>query len=149
MPVLLENKKARFDYEVLKTFEAGLELRGWEVKSIRGKMASLAGARAIVRGGEVYIVGLDIRPSQANNLPANYEEGRVVRLLLSKKEISELHGKLAQKGLTLVPIRLYTKGKRIKAQIALVKGKKKFEKRDKIKERESKRKIERTIKNMA
>ncbi len=146
MPVLLENKKVRFDYEILQTMEAGLELRGWEVKSIRSKWGSLAGAHAIVRGGEVYIVGFDIQPHQTKNLPANYEEGRVIRLLLSKKEISELQGKLAQKGLTLVPIRLYTKGRKIKIQIAIAKGKKKFEKREKIKERESKRKIERTIK---
>jgi len=98
MPVLLENKKARFDYEILKTFEAGLELRGWEVKSIRGKRGSLAGAHAIIRGGEIYIVGFDIQPHQAKNLPANYEEGRTIRLLLSKKEIRRTSREIGAKG---------------------------------------------------
>lgn len=148
MTILAENKKAYFDYEVLEKFEAGMKLLGWEVKAIKGKKASLAGARAIIRAGEIFLVGLDIAPYQPNNPPQNYEEQRTIKLLLSKKEINRAEGKISQKGLTLVPLKLYTKSGKIKAEIALVKGKKQFEKREKIKSREDKRKIDRLMKTM-
>ncbi len=146
MAILAENKKAYFDYEILERFEAGMKLLGWEVKAIKGKKTSLAGARAIIRAGEIFLVGLDIAPYQPNNPPQNYEEQRTIKLLLSKKEINRAEGKISQKGLTLVPLKLYTKSGKIKAEVALVKGKKQFEKREKIKERETKRKIGRIIK---
>jgi SsrA-binding protein len=146
MTILTENKKAYFDYEVLEKFEAGMKLLGWEVKAIKSKKTSLAGARAIIRAGEIFLVGLDIAPYQPNNPPQNYEERRTIKLLLSKKEINRAEGKISQKGLTLVPLKLYTKSGKIKAEIALVKGKKQFEKREKIKSREDKRKIDRLMK---
>lgn len=146
MSVLLENKKAYFDYEILEALEAGLELRGWEVKSLKNKRGNLAGSRAIIRGGEIFLVGLDIPPYQPENMPKDFEKERTVKLLLQKKEINLLEGKLRQKGLTMVPIKLYTKSGRIKIELALVKGKKKFEKRESIKKREAKREIERMIK---
>ncbi len=146
MKILLDNKKARFDYEILETFEAGLELRGWEVKSLKNKRGSLSGAHAIIRGGEIYIVGFNIPPYQAKNLPANYEEDRTLRLLLRKKEIKYLTGKLAQKRLTLTPIMVYIKGNKVKIKIGLAKGKRKYEKREKLKQKESKRRIERVLK---
>ncbi len=146
MKILLNNKKAKYDYEILETFEAGLELLGWEVKSLKNKRGSLSGAHAIIRGGEVYIVGFNIPPYQAKNLPANYEEDRTVRLLLRKKEIKYLTGKLAQKRLTLTPIMVYTKGNKVKMKIGLAKGKRKYEKREKLKQKESKRRIERELK---
>lgn len=146
MANLIENKKAKFDYEILETLEAGLELRGFEVKSLRNKRGLLAGARVIVRGGEAFVLGMEIPPYQAGNTPAEYDPQRTRRLLLKKFEINYLAGKTEQKGLTIVPIRVYTKRRKIKMEIALVRGKKKYDKRQKIKERESKRKIERTLK---
>lgn len=146
MSILAENRKVRFDYEILDAFEAGLELKGWEVKSLRNKRGSLAGAHAIIRGGEAYLVGMQIPPYQAKNIPKDYEEDRTLKLLLNKKEINHLEGKLSQKSLTIVPIKLYTKGNKIKIEIGLAKGKKKADKREKIKERETKRKIEREMK---
>lgn len=145
MPVLLENKKAYFDYEILEKFEAGLALTGYEVKSLRNKRGSLQGSRVIIRGGEAFSVGFEIPPYQAKNLPKNFEEQRTIKLLLSKKEIEYLNGKLSQKGLTIIPLKVYTKGRKIKMEIGLARGKKKFDKREKIKERETKRKIERIL----
>lgn len=146
MSVLLENRKVFFDYEVLETFEAGLELLGWEVKSLKNKRGNVAGSRAIIRGGEIFLVGLDIPPYQPSNMPKEFEKERTIKLLLKKKEINHLEGKLSQKGLTIVPLKLYTKNGKIKTDLALVKGKKKFEKRESIKKREAKREIDRTIK---
>ncbi|MBU1159612.1 SsrA-binding protein SmpB [Patescibacteria group bacterium] len=146
MTVLLDNKKARFDYEILETFEAGLILKGWEVKSLKNKQGSLAGSRVLIRGNEAFLVGLDIQPYQPNNMPNNYEEKRTLKLLLNKKEIKYLDGKLTQKGLTIVPLKCYTKNNQIKAEIALVQGKKKFDKREKIKKRDTERDIAREFK---
>jgi len=146
MPVLLENKKARFDYEILETFEAGLSLKGWEVKSLKNKRGSMIGSRVLVRGNEAFLVGFDIPPYQPNNMPSNYEEQRTLKLLLTKKEIKYLSGKLSQKGLTIVPLKCYTKNNLIKVEIALVKGKKKFDKREKIKKRDTERDIAREFK---
>lgn len=146
MKVFLNNKKAKYDYEILDTLDAGLELRGYEVKSIKNKRGSLAGAHAIIRGGEIFAVGFDIPSYQPKNLPPNFEEERTIRLLLNKKEIRYLEGKLAQKGLTLVPIMVYTQNGKLKMKIGLAKGKKKYEKREKLKQREAKRKIERVMK---
>lgn len=87
MPILLENKKARFDYEILEKAEAGLELLGWEVKSLKNKKGALTGARAMIRGGEAFLVGLNIEPYQAKNMTNGAEEGsRTIKLLLTKKE---------------------------------------------------------------
>lgn len=146
MSTLLENKKIYFDYEILEKFEAGVELRGWEVKSLKNKRGNLAGSRVIVRGGEVYAVGIDIPLYQPANIPKEAETQRTIKLLLRKKEIDYLEGKSKQKGLTIVPLKIYTKGRRIKIEIALVKGKKKFEKREKIKKRETNRDIGRLMK---
>jgi len=145
MPQLAYNKKVAFDYEVLEKFEAGLELQGWEVKSIKNKSVSLVGSQIIIRGNEAFAVGINISPYQASNLPKEIEQQRTIKLLLSKKEIKYLAGKIQQKGLTIVPLSLYTKGKNIKIEIVLVKGKKKFDKRETIKERESKVKIGRIM----
>lgn len=146
MQVLAENKKAFFDYEILEKFEAGMQLRGWEVKALKNKKGNLAGARALIRGEEFFLVGMSIEPYQPNNLPANYEEQRTIKLLLRKKQIKYLEGRTGQKGLTIVPLKLYNINNKVKVEIGLVKGKKQFEKREKIKERETKRKIERVFK---
>ncbi len=146
MQPLLENKKVYFNYEILENFEAGLVLIGIEVKSLKNKHGNIAGARVIIRGEETYIVGMDIPPYQPNNTPKDYERERTRKLLLKKKEISYLTGKANEKGLTIVPTKVYTSGGRIKIEIAVVRGKKKFEKREKIKKRDISREIRRSIK---
>jgi SsrA-binding protein len=143
---LLENKKAYFDYEILEKFEAGLELVGWEVKSLKNGRGSLIGAHVIIRGGEAFVVGLDVVPYQAKNMPTDAEEKRTIKVLLNKKEIKYLEGKTQQKGLTLVPIKLYNKASKIKMEIGLVKGKKAHDKRENIKKRETDRTLRRIIK---
>lgn len=146
MSSLIDNKRVRFDFEILKEFEAGIELLGIEVKAIRAKRASLAGARVLVRGGEAFLVGATIQPYQSENTPDTYEPDRVRRLLLSKKELSELAGADVAKGLTLVPISLYNKQRRLKLSFGLARGKKQKDKRETIKERETKITIERSMK---
>lgn len=143
---LVENKKVRFDYELMKEFEAGIELLGTEVKAVRNKRGSLAGARVLVRGNEAYLVGASIPAYQPENVSDDYDPERVRRLLLSKKELSELAGADVAKGLTIVPISLYNKGRKLKLSFALARGKKKQDKRETIKEREAKISAERAMK---
>lgn len=143
---LSENKKAYFDYEILEVFEAGIELRGFEVKAIKSGRANLAGVFALIRGGEAWLVNLDVPPYQPKNTPSDYESARTRRLLLKKSEIKYLAGKLQAERLTLLPLKLYTKGGRIKILLGLGRGKRKYEKRAKIQKREIQREIRRTLK---
>jgi SsrA-binding protein len=149
MTHLTENKKAYFDYEILETFEAGLVLAGHEVKSIKTGRAKLQGAHALIRAGEAYIVGMHVSPYQQANTPDGYDPDRTRKLLLTKKEIQYLVGKTAEKSLTLVPLQVYTTHGLVKLRIGLGRGKKKADKRQTIKTRESQRKIERTLKGDA
>ena len=142
-----ENKKTKFNYEILESFEAGIELIGIEVKSVRSGKASLDGAHVLVRGGEAFLVGATIAPYQPNNTPKDYSPMRNRRLLLTQKELSRLGGEEKTKGLTIVPLSIYNKGRKIKVAIAVVRGKKKFDKRESIKKRETDREIRRTLKN--
>ena len=144
--VLLEHKKARLNYELLETYEAGIELLGFEVKSLRGKRGSLEGAHVIVRGGEVFLVGATIPPYQPNNTPKDYEPARGRRLLLTRKEIERLAEQGDKKGLTIIPLSIYNKGRKIKVSLGVGVGKKKHDKRELIKKRESEREIMRTLK---
>ena len=141
-----ENKKAFFDYETLDKTEAGIVLSGAEVKSIRGGKVSIIGSQVILRGGEAYIVGATIQPYQPKNTPKGYEQDKTRKLLLSKSEIKKLEGKAGEKGLTIVPVSLYNKGTKIKLEIAVARGKKKYDKRETIKKRETEREIRRTFK---
>lgn len=143
---LIENKKTRFNYEILETIEAGMELFGYEVKALREKRGSLEGSYIVIRGGEAFLIGAHIPPFQPKNTPKNYDPYRNRKLLLSKKQLSELAGREAQKGLTIVPISVYNKGRVIKLQVALVRGKRKSDKRETIKKREGDREIRRTLK---
>ena len=145
---LIENRKAWHDYEILEKFEAGLELRGFEVKTLKGKRGSLVGSRVIIRGGEAYIVGMDIPPYQPKNTPEGYDPQATRRLLLKKQEIAYLGGKTQEKGLTLIPLEVYTKRGLLKISFAVCRGLKKYDKRERIKERETERKIEREMKEM-
>lgn len=141
-----ENRKARFDYEVLEKYETGIELLGSEVKSVRGGRMSLEGAFAIIRGGEAYLINSNIPPYQVKNTPESYDPLRNRKLLLTKKEIKELAENDKNKSLTIVPISVYNKNRKIKVEIALVKGKKKHDKRETIKKRETDREIRREYK---
>ena len=147
MADLAHHKRATFDYEILEVFEAGIVLSGHEVKAVRGGKAKLEGGHAIVRGGEAFLVGISISPYQPNNTPKGYEPESTRKLLLSKKEIEHLAKESEKKGLTVVPISMYNKGRNIKVKLAVVRGKKQYDKRARIKERETDRTIERTLKN--
>ncbi len=144
---LIANKKAHFNYEILERYEAGVELLGVEVKSIRAKRGSLEGAHVTVRGGEAYLIGMSIEPYQASNASKNYEATRNRRLLLTKKEIAELATQESKKGLTIVPLGVYNKGRKIKVEIAVAKNKKTHDKRETLKKREAERDVMREIKS--
>lgn len=143
---LIENDRVGFDYELLEKMEAGLELFGYEVKSLREKQGSLKGARVLARGGEAYLVGASIPAWQKANAPNSYDPERARRLLLKKTEIVKISSAEAQKGLTIVPLMVYNKGRNLKLSIAIARGKKKADKRHDIRAREEKRRIERTLK---
>ena len=147
MATVLENKKVRLNFEVLRAFEAGLDLRGFEVKALRARQGSLEGAHVTVSGGEAYLIGMTIPPYQMANTPTSYDPVRNRRLLLNKKELAELSGSESQKGLTIVPISVYSKGHKLKLEIAVARGKKKYDKREDLKKRDAKKDIERTLKN--
>lgn len=146
MPDLAVNRKAAFDYEILETYEAGIELRGFEVKSLRAGHAQLIGSFVIIRNGEAWLTNATISPYQPANAPADHDPARPRRLLLHRRELKELIGGSAQKGLTLVPLRIYTKGSRIKMAFGLARRKKKQDQRERIREREDNRKIDRALK---
>jgi len=164
MTILAKNKKGLFDYELLEKFEAGISLTGQEAKSIKVKGLSLAGSYVVItksikvkglslagsyvviKNGEAFWIGAKISPYQAKNTPKDYNPERSRRLLLKKSEIRYLLGKTKQKGLTLLPIKLYTKGRKIKMEFALARGRKKADKKELIKKREIEKEIQRELK---
>ncbi len=141
-----ENRKVHFDYEILEKYEAGIELLGDEVKSVRGGRMSLEGAFVIIRGGECFLINSSIPPYQVKNAPKDYDPIRNRKLLLTKKEITELAGSEKNKALTIVPLAVYNKARKIKISIALAKGKKLRDKRESIKKRDTDREIRREYK---
>jgi SsrA-binding protein len=145
MKVLAQNKKAYFDYQILEKFEAGISLIGQEVKAIKTGRISLKGSYALLKRGEVFLLGCNIPPYQPQNAPKDYNPERPRKLLLTNKEIKELIGKTKEKGLTLVPLRVYTKNGFIKVELGLAKGKKRIDKRETIKKREAERRIKRAL----
>lgn len=146
MTTFVENKKAGFNYEIIEKFEAGIELSGFEVKSVKKNQGSLEGAYIIVRGGEAYLMNMTIPPYQEKNTPKDFEPRRNRRILLTKKEIKKL-ADIETEGLTIVPISLYNKGNLIKVSIAVVRGKKKYDKRETIKQRETDRSVRREFRD--
>jgi len=146
MAVLIQNKKVRLNYEILKTLEAGIELFGYEVKSLRNKQGSLIGAHVVARGDEAFLVGATIPPFQVANTPSNYDSNRTRKLLLTKREIGELAGSESQRGLTIVPISVYSKNRKLKLEIAIVRGKKQHDKREDLKKKDDNRDMERAKK---
>jgi SsrA-binding protein len=144
---LVQNKKVRLDYTILDTFEAGIELRGFEVKSLKAGRGKLDGGRVLVRGGEAYLVSASIPAWQQANAPENYDSERPRRLLLHEKEIAQIMAAEGSAGLTIVPISVYNKGRSVKVEIAIVRGKKKYDKREDLKARDEKRRMQRTLKS--
>jgi SsrA-binding protein len=142
----LDNPKARFNYEMLERYDAGIELFGFEVKSVRAGHGSLVGSYVILRGGEAYIVGLRIDPYQTGNTPPGYDPLRTRKLLLTKKELAELEAHDVKKGLTFVPLALYNKNAKVKLGFAVARGKKQFDKRETIKKRDTDRDLRRLMK---
>lgn len=147
MAAFAENRKAYFDYEILEIFEAGLVLSGAEVKSIKNGRMNLTGSYINLHNGEPYLVGAFIAPYQPKNQPSDYDPYKSRKLLLKKDEIAYMAGKVKERGLTLMPIKVYNKGRRIKIEFALARGKKQYDKRESISKREVMRKIERTLKD--
>ncbi|HEY4489757.1 MAG TPA: SsrA-binding protein SmpB [Candidatus Paceibacterota bacterium] len=143
---LVENKKAYFNYEILEKLEAGIELLGFEVKSLRKGQGSLDGSHVTIHNNETYLINATVSPYQPANTPKDYEPRRNRKLLLTKKEISQLIGTEKQKGLTIVPLAIYSKGPKLKVSLGIVRGKKKFDKRQSIKKRESERDSRRILK---
>jgi SsrA-binding protein len=143
---LVTNRKAYFDYEILEKFEAGIVLLGMEVKSLKQGKASIVGAYVVIKYHEAFLLNTSIPPYQPQNTSPDYEPQRTRKLLLKTKEIDYLSGKNKRQGLTLIPLRVYNKNGLIKVEIALVKGKKKFDKREVVKRREIKKRIEETKK---
>lgn len=146
MSDLSVNRRAHFDYEILETYEAGLVLFGFEVKAAKAGRMAIAGTFAVIRNNEAWLIGATITPLQPKNVPLSYDPARSRRLLLHKKEINTLIGAAAQKGLTIVPLKVYTKRNHIKLLIGLARHKKKEDKRETIKKRESLREMEREAK---
>jgi len=146
MSQLVENKKARLRFEVLTTYEAGLELQGTEVKSLRAHHGSLDGARVVVRGAEAFIVGMTIPPFQVANAPKSFDPEAPRKLLLKKGEIAELLDAESKKGLTVVPLEVYNNKRYIKVRIAIVRGKNKADKREDMKRDEAKKEAAHALK---
>lgn len=143
--VVATNRKAHHDYDILETFEAGIALLGSEIKSVRDSHVSLGEAYVRADGGELWLVGAHIARYEAASY-MGHEPTRSRKLLMHRKEIHILMGKLAEKGLTLVPLRMYIKERTAKLEIGLGRGKKLYDKRESIKRREDDREIERTLK---
>lgn len=143
METLATNKKAYFDYEILEKIETGIVLSGMEIKATKTGKASLAGSFAIIRNNQAYLLNLSIAPYQPKNINFKYIPDRTRKLLLHKKQITYLLSKKRQKNLTLIPLRMYNKNGLIKIELGLAKGKRKFDKRETLKKKDLKRKIDR------
>jgi len=143
--MIVENRKAKFDYEIIEEFESGIVLSGAEVKSVRNGGTTMTGARVVFEGNGAFVIGMNI-PRYKNDSAEEYIADKKRKLLLHQKEIVEIQTKMRSAGLTVVPISLYNKGSLVKVKIALVRGKKKFEKREILKKRESQLGIARRLK---
>lgn len=145
MKIVCQNRKAYHDYHIEETYEAGAALMGTEVKSLRAGKANLQDSYVILKDGEVFLFNAHISPYSHGNI-MNHDPLRTRKLLLNRKEIERLRGKMIIKGYTLIPLKIYFKGSFAKVEIGLAKGKAKYEKRESIKEREAKREIDKAMK---
>jgi SsrA-binding protein len=144
--VFIQNPGVHYHYQILESFEAGIELKGFEVKALREGKGSLKGSYVTIKDNEVYLVNFNIPSYQPKNTPKDYDENRPRKLLLKRKEIKYLIGKIKEKKSIIIPTKIYSKRNLIKVEIALAKALKKYEKREKIKEREFRRIKERFLK---
>ena len=155
MQIYAENRKAHFDYEIIEKYEAGLVLQGQEVKSIKTGHMNLTGSYVVMRANpstslrispnEPWLIGAKIPPYQPKNAPADYNPEQSRKLLLNKKEIDYLAGKANERGFALIPLKVYEKNGRIKLEFGLAKGKKKYDKKEKIKKRDVERQTRREL----
>jgi len=144
--VITENRKARHDYDIEECYEAGIELKGTEVKSMRAGRANLKDSFAMVENGELILYGMHISPYEHGNTFFTMEPLRPRKLLMHRNEISRLYGKIREQGYTLVPLKAYFKKDKIKIELALAKGKKLYDKRDAAAEKTARREIEKALK---
>ena len=144
---IADNKKAAFNYFFEERYEAGIVLEGWEVKALRAGKVQLTDGYVVIRDGELFLIGCQINPLNTASTHVRPDSVRTKKLLMKKDEIKRLIGKVEQKGYTLVPIQLYWKEGKVKAEVALAKGKAEHDKRDTIKDREGKREVERAMKS--
>ncbi|GFE67783.1 SsrA-binding protein SmpB [Chroococcus sp. FPU101] len=144
--IISDNRQARFLYEILETFEAGVQLVGTEVKSIRAGKVNLRDGYALLRNGEAWLINVHISPYDASSEYFNHDPRRSRKLLMNRKEINKLIGQVEQKGLTLVPLKMYFKGSWVKVSIGLGKGKKLHDKREDLKRRQDQREMQRAVK---
>ncbi len=142
---IAENRKARHEYFVLESMEAGIELVGTEVKSVRQGQLNLKDSWCSIDGGEIFIKGMHISPYEKGNI-FNKDPLRVRKLLMHRKEINRLFGKVKQDGLTIIPLSVYFKGSKVKVQLGLCKGKKLYDKREAAAQKDAKRQIDRAVK---
>lgn len=145
--IVSDNRQARFQYEILETYETGIELAGTEVKSIRAGRVNLRDGFALVRNNEVFLHNVHISPHKTASQVFNHEPTRTRKLLLRRDEIRKLVGKVEQQGLTLVPLKMYLKRGWVKVDLALVRGKKLYDKREDAKRRDDQRDMQRAMKN--
>ncbi len=145
--VISDNRQARFQYEILETYEAGIELMGTEVKSVRAGKVNLRDGFALIRNGEALLLNVQISAHETTRQSFNHDPRRTRRLLLHKDEIRKLTGQVQQQGLTLVPLKMYLKRSWVKVVIGLARGKKLHDKREDIKRREDQRNMQRALKN--
>ncbi len=146
MNIYASNRRVVFDYHILETIEAGIELTGFETKAVRLGRININGSYAIIKNNQIWLLNAAISPYQPQNLPSEFSGERTKRLLLKKKEIQNLIGRTKEKGLTLVPLRVYSRGERIKIGIALARKKLKSDKREIIKKKEIKKEIGKFLK---
>ena len=144
---IAENRRARYDYHIEERYEAGMVLEGWEIKAIRAGQVQLTDGYVVIKNGELYLIGCRINALRSASTHISPEADRTKKLLMHKDEIRRLIGKIEQRGFTLVPLNLHYKGGRVKAEVALAKGKAEHDKRDTIKDREGKREVERAMKS--
>ena len=144
--VVATNRKARYEYEIIETIEAGIVLTGTEIKSVRAGNVSLKEGFAVIKNGEVWLMDVHIAPYRHGHRD-NPDPRRPRKLLLHRREIDRIQGKLAEKGWTMVPLRLYLKNNRAKVELALVRGKKKYDKRRDIAKRDAERDVRRALKD--
>ncbi len=142
--LIVSNRKARHEYQILEVIETGIVLKGTEVKSLRKRNANLQDSYAIIKNGELWLLGLHINPYEQGNIN-NHDPVRTRKLLIQKKELRKLFSSVSEHGLTLVPLSMYFKGPYAKVELAVARGKKSYDKRESIKKREAERNISRTL----